>query len=66
MPYGFKNLQPRKERMTVTRQLVKSRDFRQNYLCDFHLGVQFYSPLFFLLHKYHLSCMDCPPKCLLN
>ncbi len=23
--------------MTVTRQLTKSREFRQNYLCDFHL-----------------------------
>jgi hypothetical protein len=29
--------QPRKKPTTVTRQLTKSRDFRQNYLCDFHL-----------------------------
>jgi hypothetical protein len=39
-PYGFKNLQPRKKHPTVTRQLTKSRDFRQNYFCDcqdFHL-----------------------------
>ncbi len=36
-PYGFKNLQPRKKPTTVTRQLTKSRDLRQNYLCDFHL-----------------------------
>ncbi len=36
-PYGFKNLNPSKKPATMTRQLTKSIDFRQNYLCDFHL-----------------------------
>ncbi len=31
------NLEPRKKPATVTRQLTKSQDFRQNYLCDFYL-----------------------------
>jgi hypothetical protein len=35
--YGFKNLLPRKKPTTVTRQLAKSQDFRQNNLCNFHL-----------------------------
>jgi hypothetical protein len=36
-PYGIKNLYPRTTPTAVTRQLTKSRGFRQNYLCDFHL-----------------------------
>jgi hypothetical protein len=36
-PYGLKNLNPSKKPSTVTRQLTKSLEFRQNYLCDFHL-----------------------------
>ncbi len=38
-PQGFKNLQFRKKLTTMTRQMTKSRDFRQNYLCDFHLSL---------------------------
>ncbi len=35
---GFKNLYPREKPMPVTRLLLtKSRDFRQNFLSDFHL-----------------------------
>jgi hypothetical protein len=34
MPYGFKNLQPRKKSTILTQQLTKSQDFRQNYLCE--------------------------------
>ncbi len=37
-PYGFKNLYPSKKPATVTQQLQKSIDFRQNELYDFHLG----------------------------
>jgi hypothetical protein len=40
--YGFKNLQARKKPTTVTRQLTKSQDFRQKYLCDFHLWALLY------------------------
>ena len=36
-PYGFKNLYPSKKPATVTQQLTKSIDFRQNYVCDCHL-----------------------------
>ncbi len=35
--YGLKNLLPNKKPTTVIQQLTKSRDFRQNYLFDFHL-----------------------------
>ncbi len=41
-PYRFKNLQPRNKPTTMTRQLTKSQDFRQNYLCDFHLCTHFF------------------------
>ncbi len=33
-PYGFKNLSPSNKPATVTRQLTKSVEFCQNYLCD--------------------------------
>ncbi len=36
-PYGFKNLNHSKKPATVTQQLTKSIDFRQNYVCDCHL-----------------------------
>jgi hypothetical protein len=36
-PYRFKNLYPSKKPATVTQQLTKSIDFRQNYVCDCHL-----------------------------
>ncbi len=36
-PYGFKNLHPSKKPTTVTQQLTKSVDLRQNYVCDCHL-----------------------------
>ncbi len=36
-PYGFKNLYPSKKPATVTQQLTKSINFRQNYACDCHL-----------------------------
>ena len=37
--YGFKiySLERNPWAMTMTQQLTKSRDFRHNYLCDFHL-----------------------------
>jgi hypothetical protein len=35
-PYGFKNLCPSKKPPTVTQQLTKPIDFRQNYVCDGH------------------------------
>jgi hypothetical protein len=35
---NFKNLYPSKKPMTVIRQLKKSIDFRQNYVCDCHSG----------------------------
>ncbi len=35
-PFRFKNLCPSKKTPTVTRQLTKSIDICQNYLCDFH------------------------------
>jgi hypothetical protein len=40
-PYGFKNLYPSKKPATVTQQLTKSIDFRQNYVCDCHLRRRF-------------------------
>jgi hypothetical protein len=36
-PYRFKSLYPSKKPATVTQQLQKSIDFRQNELYDFHL-----------------------------
>jgi hypothetical protein len=36
-PYEFKNLYPSKKPATVTRQLTKCIDFRQNYVCDSHV-----------------------------
>ncbi len=36
-PIDSTNLEPWKKPATVTRQLTKSQDFRQNYFCDFHL-----------------------------
>jgi hypothetical protein len=44
-PYGFKNQSMKP--MTVTRQLTKSPDFRQNYFCDFHLCLLRYGVLIF-------------------
>ncbi len=38
-PMDLKIYSLEKKPTTVTRQLKKSRDFRHNYLCDFHLGV---------------------------
>jgi hypothetical protein len=38
-PYGFKQLKPRKKTTTVTRQVTKSQDFHESYLCDFHLCI---------------------------
>jgi hypothetical protein len=35
-----------KKPAAVTRQLTKSKDFRQNYLCDFHL----WSPVMYTLY----------------
>jgi hypothetical protein len=35
-PMDLKTIAYRKKPTTVTQQLTKSRDFRQNYLCDFH------------------------------
>jgi hypothetical protein len=35
----IRSLESSKKPMTVTPQLTKSRDFRKNYLCDFHLGM---------------------------
>jgi hypothetical protein len=40
-PNGFKNLYPNKKPATVTQQLTKYIDFRQNYVCDCHLWILF-------------------------
>ncbi len=44
-PYGFKKLKPRKKPTTVIRQLTKSQDLRQNYICEFHLRFECHQPL---------------------